>query len=176
MSSLVCDDAAMNRKQLNLKLSSLIEEREATKAKLSDVSRKIEAIEIVLKMEEEDDYAQSNKSEVAALATGDPKVKDISEPPAEALVSVLPAQRGDVMSAVADIAKSIDGEFELKNVMEKLRSKYPAIDFKDASISGALSRLAERGKLTRIGEPGHGRKPSKYVKNFVPGVMHLTTF
>jgi len=74
-----------------------------------------------------------------------------------------PTQRGALLAAVENTCKILPGDFNQKEVIEKLESQGYAFQAKDKNIAvySALKRLVKRGVL-HLTSRGKGKKPSTY--------------
>jgi hypothetical protein len=84
-------------------------------------------------------------------------------------------QRGALLAAVENTCKILPGDFNQKEVIEKLESQGYAFQAKDKNIAvySALKRLVKRGVL-HLTSKGKGKKPSTYRLRRFPREMEGT--
>jgi hypothetical protein len=70
--------------------------------------------------------------------------------------------KGAVSQAVRNALSRIGGEFDVRDVEKQIKINDPTSNFKRASISSTLKRMAEDGDEIICTEKGKGKRVSKY--------------
>ncbi len=132
-----------------------------------DASKKIEALDIVWKLLNEDNKAQGQESSFS----------EQPHPQASGTVSLNPVYEGGKSLSTNDRSEKInlaqevreavhetEGRFTQQSITQRVRGKYPNADVRAPSVSNTLARLVKRGSVKRV-RKGLGSEPNIYRKS-----------